>query len=242
MIFLRQILFNIAFYGYTAVYSILLTPFLILPRPWFLNFLNIYFRGVHIIEKYVLGLDFEVRGVENLPKDYPFLVASKHYSAYETMKLHLLFRDPAIILKKELTYIPLWGWHALKGDMIAIDRSQGQTSREHITKESVRMMKLNRPIVIFVQGTRVGLETTSAEKPYKRGILRMYDATHLPIVPLAMNSGVYWGRNSFLKKPGKVVFEFLPFIPPHLPHDEVMSRLEQGIETVSKKLVAEALQ
>lgn len=240
MIFLRQILFNICFYGYTALYSILLTPFLVLPRPWFLHFLNVYFRGVHLIEKYVLGLDFEVRGLEHMPP-YPFLVAAKHYSAYETMKLHLLFKDPAIILKKELTYIPLWGWHALKGDMIAIDRSQGQSSREHIARESVRMMNLKRPIVIFVQGTRVGLNDTTHEKPYKRGILRMYDATHLPILPLAMNSGVYWGRNSFFKKPGKVVFEFLPVIPPHLPHEDVMRRLENGIEPASKKLIEEAL-
>jgi len=91
IIFIRQILFNIAFYGATTIFCIVLTPAMLLPRPIFIIGLNSYFKSVHLIEKYVLGLDFEVRGKENIPTSGSFIVAAKHYSAYETMKLHLLF-------------------------------------------------------------------------------------------------------------------------------------------------------
>lgn len=101
-------------------------------------------------------------------------------------------------------------------------------------------MKNNRPISIFPQGTRVSINDTVAEKPYKRGILRMYEATGLPIIPVATNSGYFWPKNAFLKKPGKVIFHILPPIPPGLPANEVMTRLVDQIETTSNQLVQEA--
>lgn len=242
MTFIRQILFNIAFYGYTALTCIAYVPLLGLPRAHFVKALQFYFEMVHQIEKYVLGLDFVVRGKEYLPKEGAFLVGAKHYSAYETMKLHLLFNDPAIILKKELVRIPLWGWHALKADMIAIDRSSGESAVSSIVAGARHVKSQNRPIVIFPQGTRVSLEETTTRKPYKGGIARMYEATDLPIVPLALNSGVYWPKNAFFKKPGTVIFEFLPPIPPGLPANEAVAKLQACVEEASSRLVKEALE
>ncbi|MFA7276009.1 MAG: lysophospholipid acyltransferase family protein [Pseudobdellovibrionaceae bacterium] len=239
MIFIRQILFNIAFYGFTALSCIVLSPLILLPRPQFIYFLNGYFKTVYLIEKYVLGLDFEVRGREHVPEGGCFLVAAKHYSAYETMKLHLLFNDPAIILKKELKYIPLWGWLAARAHMIFIDRSSRDLAVNSIVNGALRVKKEGRPIVIFPQGTRVSLSDTPKEKAYKGGVIRMYEAAQIPIIPLAMNSGLFWGRNAFFKYPGKVIFEFLPPIPPGQNGQDVLKQLSTSLEDASQRLVAE---
>jgi 1-acyl-sn-glycerol-3-phosphate acyltransferase len=236
--FIRQILFNIAFYGGTIAFCIVLTPAMLLPRPIFIIGLNSYFKSVHLIEKYILGLDFEVRGKENIPTTGSFIVAAKHYSAYETMKLHLLFFDPAIIMKKELSRIPLWGWLAMKAKMIFIDRGSREIALASIVAGAKRVEAEGRPLVIFPQGTRVALTDTPANKPYKGGIVRMYEATSQPILPLAMNSGIYWKKNAFFKSPGKVIFEFLPAIPSGLKSADALAQLQTALETKSNELVA----
>lgn len=242
MLLLRQIFFNIFFYGWTAVCCILLTPCMILPRRLFVIPLTGYFKSVHLIEKYILGLDFEIRGAEYVPHGTPFLVAAKHYSAYETMKLHLLFKDPAIIMKKELRYIPLWGWLAWRAEMIFVDRGRSRdTAIQSIIYGAKRVKEQRRPIVIFPQGTRVTLDDTPQTKPYKGGIIRMYEASQLPILPLAMNSGLFWKKKAFFKYPGKVIFEFLPVIPPNQKSDDVLNRLKEQIETASSRLVKETI-
>ena len=101
------------------------------------------------------------------------------------------------------------------------------------------MAKQNRPIIIFPQGTRVSPATTVKEKPYKGGIVKMYTHTDIPIIPLALNSGLFWGRNSFTKKPGKVIFEFLSPIEPGLPDKKVMQALEDRLEEKSMALINE---
>lgn len=235
--FIRQILFNIVFYGATTIFCIILTPTMLLPRPIFIIGLNGYFKSVHLIEKYILGLDFELRGRENIPKSGAFIVAAKHYSAYETMKLHLLFHDPAIIMKKELSRIPLWGWLAMKARMIFIDRGSREIALNSIIAGAKRVEKEGRPLVIFPQGTRVAIDDTPDRKPYKGGIVRMYEATNQPILPLAMNSGLYWKKNAFFKYPGKVIFEILPPIPPGLSGAEALAKLQTELETRSSELV-----
>lgn len=242
MMIIRQVLFNIAFYGFTVLFCVFATPCLVLPRPLYFKVLMWYFRTVYKIEKYVLGLDYEIRGAENLPKDGHYIIAAKHYSAYETLKLHLLFPDPAIIMKRELMSIPLWGWHAKKSDMIAIDRGSKDIAIRSLIEGSKRMKDLNRPIIIFPQGTRVALDDTIKDRPYKFGIMKIYETTNMPIIPLAMDSGVYWGKNSFLKKPGKAVFQFLEPIAPGQNTQTAFETMRNAIETTSEKLVKEALE
>lgn len=241
VLIIRQFLFNIVFYGATTIFCILLTPAMLLPRSLFIIGLNTYFKSVHLIEKYILGLDFEIRGQQYIPKSGSFIVAAKHYSAYETMKLHLLFKDPAIIMKKELSYIPLWGWLAMKARMIFIDRGSREIALSSIVDGAKRVEKEGRPLVIFPQGTRVSLDDTPLQKPYKGGIIRMYEATKQPILPLAMNSGVFWKKNAFFKYPGTVIFEFLPPIPAGLSGADALMQLQSSIENKSSELVATAL-
>lgn len=238
---IRSILFNILFYGvWTPLICITMAPCLLLPRGFTVWVADFYQDGAYILEKYILGLDYEVRGLEHRPpKGTTYLVGAKHFSAYETLKLYRLFGDPTIILKRELLSLPLFGWFLKKLDVIAIDRGNREQSMSSLIDGAKKMQGQSRPIVIFPQGTRVKVDATTSEKPYKGGIAKLYTATNLKIVPLAMNSGLYWPRNSFWKQPGKVVFEFLPAIEPGLTGQEAMKILEERVESATAKLVEE---
>ncbi len=238
---IRSVFFNILFYGVlTPVICILTLPSLLFPRKVAVWVAEFYQTSSYYLEKYVMGIDYEVRGLENLPQGGEYLVAAKHQSAHETMKLHMLFPDPTIILKKELLRLPLFGWFLKRVGVIPIDRTNRGQAMTSIVEGAIRMKAAKRPIIIFPQGTRVAVDETTAKKPYKGGVAKMYGATGMPIVPLALNSGLYWPRNSFWKRPGKAIFEFLPPIPPGLPEKEVMHLLEEQIETASARLVEEA--
>ncbi len=242
MILLRSILFNIFFYAYTIIICVGFIPAFLFPRGAIVFVTHVWLGGVKILEKYILGLTFEVRGIEYLPKDNKYIVAAKHQSAYETLKLHHLFGDPTIVLKKELLSIPLFGHFLKKLDVIAIDRSNKEASMSSIVEGTRRMGENGRPIVIFPQGTRVSVNDTAKTKPYKGGIVKMYRSNDLPIIPLALNSGLFWARNSFIKKPGKVIFEFLPPIETGLPDKKVMKALEDRIEEKTIQLMREAME
>lgn len=241
MLLLRQAFFHFCFYGYMFIWCLLLAPMLLLPRKQFMLGLQFYFDSNYYVEKFSLGLDYEVRGLEYLPKEGSFLVAGKHYSTYETFKIHRLFKDPAIILKRELALIPIWGWLALKAGMIAINRSTGDSAMKSILEGAKRLQREGRPVMIFPQGTRVNLIDTPEKKPYKFGIIRMQEATGLPIIPMATNSGVYWPKHSFFVKPGKVIFEFFPPIMPGQDLKTTHKQMVDIIETNSNRLVQEAL-
>ncbi len=240
MIFLRSFIFNILFYGWTAISCILLLPTLLFPRTVVLAGTRTYLFFVLLFEKYIMGLTYEVRGKEFLPKSGIYIVAAKHQSAYETLKLHALFGDPTIILKQELMKIPLFGIFLKKIDVIPINRKSKEASIRAIVDGAQRMAKNNRPIVIFPQGTRVPVDVTTKKRPYKGGIVKMYSNTDIPIIPMALNSGLFWGRKSFIKRPGRVVFEFLPPIEPGLPDKKVMKALEDRIEEKTNALMVEA--
>lgn len=237
--FIRSTLFNLCFYVITGISCILLLPTLILPRSVYMIVVYFFAGTTALLEKYILGLSYEIRGLENLPKSGSFLVASKHQSAYETFKLHILFNDPAVVLKQELLKIPFWGQYLAKSDVIAIDRSTPKVAIKSIQEGARRVAKQGRPIIIFPQGTRVKPETTSKEKPYKIGIIRMQEATGLPIIPMALNTGVFYPKNSWCKKPGRVVFEFLPTLDIKENVGDTLKELESILEERSNALAEE---
>ncbi len=237
--FIRSTIFNLCFYILTSISCILLLPTLVLPNKFFLAIVKGFSHVTTLLEKYILGLTYEVRGIENLPKEGAYIVAAKHQSAYETFKLHILFNNPAIVLKKELLKIPLWGKYLAKSDVIAIDRSSPKTAIKSIREEARRVAAQKRPIIIFPQGTRVTPDTTTKEKPYKIGVVRMQEATGLPIIPLALNTGVFYPKSKWCKKAGRVIFEFLPPINPSDDASEILKKIEESIEKKSKKLVEE---
>lgn len=237
--FIRSTLFNLVFYAITALCSIAFLPLLIFPRKLYLNAVRLWLRIIVLFERIILGISYEIRGREHLPQDSPLLIAAKHQSAYETLKLHLVFKDPAIVLKKELLAIPIWGWHLKKSGVIAIDRSSPERALKSIESGALTMKEQGRQIVIFPQGTRVYPNQTPAEKPYKAGIFRVQKATNLPIIPLALNSGLFWPRNAWFKSSGKIVFQFLKPIQPGKSKKNLMRELEQKLEEHSTALMNE---
>lgn len=238
--FIRSTLFNIAFYGTTALACVLCLPGLLLPKRQAMWIVKLFVHSVWFFERRILGLDFEVRGREHIPSTGSFIIAAKHQSPYETMKMHILFDDPAIVLKKELLKIPLWGWFLAKSDPVAIDRSRARESLGQMGEGGLRAKAQGRPIVIFPQGTRVHTWQTPQDKPYKAGVAKLRDATGLPVIPLALDSGFFWPRSSWIKKPGRVVFEFLPPVPENLGVYEVVKDLQERLEKRSNLLVQEA--
>jgi 1-acyl-sn-glycerol-3-phosphate acyltransferase len=237
MIFLRSLAFNIAFHVWTAIACLGLLWMLLLPRHAMVRVVMWYLGTIAWLERTLVGIRYEVRGREHVPASGSFLLAAKHQSAWETMKLHFLVNDPAIILKRELLWIPIWGWYAAKARMIPVDRGARGRAVASLVRNSKPVRDEGRPIVIFPQGTRVA---AGAYRPYRIGVGVLYENLDIPIVPMALNAGLYWARHSFIKRPGTVVVEFLPPIQPGLGRAKAMQMLEEQLEAATDRLVVAA--
>jgi 1-acyl-sn-glycerol-3-phosphate acyltransferase len=238
--FIRSILFHFSFISFTFIFSVCFLWCLLLPRPKAMPFIRLYFRGLVLIEWLTLGLHYKVEGSENLPKDGKFILASKHQCAYETYLYPIILDDPAIILKKELLRIPLWGWYARKSEVISVDRSAFTKALKSMADGAKRCFEQGRPVLIFPQGTRTLPHETTAEKPYKTGIARIYNELQCPVVPVALNTGFFWGRKSFIKRSGTATLKILPPIEAGLENQALLKRLEEVIEPESKALFEQA--
>jgi 1-acyl-sn-glycerol-3-phosphate acyltransferase len=232
----RSLLFNFLFYVTTALFVVLGSPLLFGPRSWAMAALATHGRFELWLLKLIVGTTFEVRGREKLPKG-ACLVASKHQSAWETFALIPLFRDPALLMKRELFWIPFHGWFSHKFEMIPVDRDKGPAALRRMLREAKSRIADGREIIIFPEGTR---RAPGAPPDYKTGVILLYAALGVPCVPVALNSGVFWPRRSLTRRPGTIVVEFLDPIPPGLPKGEFLARLTLAIETASTRLLAEA--
>jgi 1-acyl-sn-glycerol-3-phosphate acyltransferase len=181
------------------------------------------------------GLGYEVRGAKHLIHG-GVLVASKHYCMWETVALFALLDDPAVVIKRELLRVPLYGWYARKQENIFIDRKAGASAVRAMMTAARRALAESRPILIFPEGTRKDIGATP---DYKPGVAGLYTELEVPCVPVALNSGLFWLAGGWLKKPGTIVVEFLETIPPGLARQEFMAELETRIETASARLIAE---
>lgn len=185
----------------------------------------------------IMGIKIEVRGKENLLAG-PMLVAGKHLSTLDTLAPFLFMNTPAFIFKKELFKVPIFGWYLKSAGMIGIDRDGGMSALKSMVADAKLRIAEGRPPLIYPEGTRQELDT----KPdYKAGVAAIYGMLGVPCVPMALNTGVFWPAKKFIKRPGTVVFEFLPAIEAGLKRQEFMERLETAIEGKTKELVQEAL-
>ncbi len=234
MILLRSALFNLLLVSTTAILGVLGLPLLALDRRHVCRLRDAWIRLELALLRATAGLEHRVEGVEHLPADGRCLVASKHQSAWETLALHTLFPDPAIVLKRELLRLPLLGWYFRKVGMVPIDRSAGAAALRRMTAEARRLSAAGRPIAIYPQGTRVA---PGADAPYRPGVYALYRALGVPAVPVALDSGRFWPRLSFAKRPGTITVRILPPIPPGLDRRAFMARLEDAIETASRELL-----
>jgi 1-acyl-sn-glycerol-3-phosphate acyltransferase len=235
---LRSLVFNLVFWLWTGVLAIAMLPCLVLPRGATQAMGRFWMRGVQTALEHVVGLDYEVRGRERVPVD-PAIFAVKHQSAWETLALHLLLPDPAIALKRELTLIPLFGWYVARAGMIRIDRRSGAKALRSMVEGARTALARGSSVVVFPEGTRVA---PGAHRSYHPGIAALYLHLGRPVVPVALNSGLFWGRRSFIKRPGRIAVEFLPPIEPGLDRVAFMAELERRLESATERLVAEAAQ
>jgi 1-acyl-sn-glycerol-3-phosphate acyltransferase len=233
---LRSLLFNFGLWSWTLLLVILCLPLLLLPRGAWIGAARVWKGGIRAMLRTLVGLDHEVRGRARVPVG-PVIYAFKHQSAWETLTLHLLIDDPAIALKRELTLIPLFGWYALRAGMIRIDRGHGTRALRSLIRNARRAVARGQSVVIFPEGTRVA---PGARRPYHPGVAALYLQLGLPVVPVALNSGLFWGRRAFVKQPGRITVEFLEPIPPGLDRRRFMEVLEESLETATNRLVAEA--
>lgn len=234
---IRALLFTVAFYTATVVILVGGSWLLLAPRSWAMAGLAFHARVSLWLLKVIVGTRLEVRGSHNLP-DGPALIASKHQSAWDTFALVPLLRDPAIVMKQELMWIPLYGWFSYKFRMIPVEREAGPAALRQMARAARDRAAARRHILIFPEGTR---RSPGAEPAYKPGVLFLYSALGLPCVPVALNSGLYWPRRSLRRYPGTIVVEFLEPIPAGLPRDEFETRLVTAIETATARLIEDAL-
>jgi 1-acyl-sn-glycerol-3-phosphate acyltransferase len=236
VILIRSLAFNLALYLVTALEAILGLPVLVLSRHLAYRFGRSWAAAILRLAAVIAGLDYEVRGREHLPAG-PAIIAMKHQSAWDTFAVAVVFDDPAIVLKQELMWIPFYGWYLWKAGMIAIDRKAGAQALRKLVAAGQRAASIGRPLVIFPEGTRTAPGT---HRPYQPGVAALYRQLGLPLVPVAVNSGLFWRRRSFLKRPGRIILEILPPIPPGGARQAVMQELERRIEGATARLLAEA--
>lgn len=235
LIFLRSLLYNILFYITLIVLLIAALPTFLMPRRGILFMAKTWGRVSVWLLRVICGTKVEWRGLEKLPPG-GYLVAAKHQSIWETFALIGHFDEPTFIIKRELQWIPVWGWFTIKGGMIPIDRGAGAQALPKMAEDARRAIAENRQIVIFPEGTR---RPPGAEPAYKYGVARLYAETGATCVPIALNSGLFWQRRSFLRYPGTIIVEVLDPIPPGLDSREFFARLQSDIETATARLIAE---
>lgn len=234
-IIIRSTIFNAAFYLVLLGYLIVAIPTFFLPRRAIIEVAKAWGRTSVWLLRVICDIRVDFRGLEKVPSGSA-LIAAKHQSAWETFALFMLFDDPAYILKRELQWIPFFGWYTIKARMIPVDRGAKGQALAAMTEAARREFAHGRQLLIFPEGTR---RPVGAEPRYKFGVAQLYAECAVPCVPVALNSGLFWPRRTYLRYPGTVRVEFLDPIMPGLGKEEFLSRLQSVIETSASRLVAE---
>jgi 1-acyl-sn-glycerol-3-phosphate acyltransferase len=233
----RAFAFNVVFFAWTAILGTVGLPFLFTPRRATMRFGRFWAASVLVLLRLIVGLAHEIRGLDRVPRS-GCIIAMKHQSAWDTLILPVVLGDPAVVLKRELLLLPFFGWYAGRAGSIAIDRSAGAGTLRRMLVKARPVAAAGRPIVIFPEGTRVA---PGERRSYQPGVAALYQALALPLVPAAVNSGLYWGRRSFFKRKGRIILEFLDPIPPGRTRPRLMAELERRIETAAEALLREGI-
>jgi 1-acyl-sn-glycerol-3-phosphate acyltransferase len=235
VIIIRSVVFNVLFYLVLVAYLMVAMPTLLLPRWGIIRLAQHWGRvNLHLL-RIVCGITVEWRGLEKIPAG-ACLVAAKHQSVWETFALLTLFRDPTYILKRELLWLPLFGWAAWRARMIPVDRGGGKPALAAMAAHVRDALAAGKQIIIFPEGTR---RPAGAEPKYKYGIAHLYGEGIAACVPIALNSGLFWPRRQFLRYPGTITVEILDPIAPGLAIDEFFERLQRDLEAATARLIAQ---
>lgn len=233
VIFLRSLLYNVLFYVFLVALLILAIPTFVMPR-WGIVFVSKFWARSSIwLLRVICGTKVEYRGLEKIPPG-PLIVASKHQSMWETFALLQFFEQPLYILKRELEWIPFFGWYLKKAGMIGIDRAAGGRTLLKMARRAGEEVRRGRQLIIFPEGTRRAVD---APPSYKPGVGQIYVNCGVTCLPVALNSGLFWPRRTFLRYPGTLVVEFLDPLPPGLSRNEFVAHISTVVEEATRRLV-----
>lgn len=232
---LRGTMYAIAFYLWTGLIGLIFVPLSVLSRQLAVKAGPPWAKMALWLLRPICGISQEIRG-EHYKVNGPVIYAVKHQSAWETLVFWALFPRPVYVFKKELLAVPVLGQYLWRGGHICIDRKSGGEALKQMIAEAKERLAEGRPIVIYPEGTRTAPHVKGTYQP---GVAALYSQLKVPVIPVALNSGLFWGKNSTAKTPGTVLLEFLPPIPAGLKSREFLAQLETAIETATERLVKE---
>ncbi len=236
MIYLRSLLFNVLIAVSLVVVGVPCLPILVLSRPTARRITRAWTHWLLWLLRHLVGLNVELRGMQHVPAG-PAIFAAKHQSALETFYLTLLLPQADFVVKRELVMIPIAGWYLATLGTLPVNRGAGARALKGLLSHARASVESGRSILIFPEGTRTPLGT---QQPYHPGIAALYTKLDLPVIPIALNTGLYWRRRSFAKRPGVAVIEFLEPIPPGLDRRSFMAQLKDRIDVASAQLLLKA--
>ncbi len=234
MTLLRSKLFDVLFGLWTVLLGLTIPVFMIWGTPARVRRLSrIWSNGTVFGLKHVVGLTHREIGLEHKHADGPVIYACNHQSSWETLVFNVLVPDIAVVLKEALYKYPIMGWFLKRSPMIPVDRAAGAAAMRQLLGGAKLALDEQRSILIFPEGTRQDVDVNHA---YNRGVALIYKQLKLPVVPVAMNSGLFWSKNGFNKKAGEITVSYLPPIPAGLGADEFMEGLHTAIVDEKQRL------
>jgi 1-acyl-sn-glycerol-3-phosphate acyltransferase len=237
MAYVRSLIFNIAVFFWIVFCLLCLGILLAMPVRYGYAMCTIMGEGINFLMRHILNLNYKVRGEKYAKTDVPVIYAPKHQSAWDIVLMYLQQPKAKFVLKQEIMNIPFFGRHSARFGMIPINRKEGARALVNMIKRAQSVVDSGTSLIIFPEGTRTD---PGEEVAYQRGITALYEKLNIPVVPIALNSGYYWGRRKFLKKPGMILVEYQAPIKPGLPREEFMKVLHDRLEGGARKLQQEA--
>ncbi len=234
VLWIRSLIFCPLFYAYALLIVVGMLWTFVLPVKKMLFVPEWWCKGNRFLLRWVVGIQVNVKGLENLPKKQGYIVAAKHQSAMETVLLHMMVPNAIYVLKESLLFLPVAGWYFLKTGCIAVNRKKGTKSLRKMLSISQKRLEDGFNIIIFPEGTR---RPVGSAPKYNSGVALVYEQCQVPVVPLALDTGCFWPKNSFKRFAGTATFEFLKPIEPGLDKKIFLNRLENQIENATNKLL-----
>jgi 1-acyl-sn-glycerol-3-phosphate acyltransferase len=224
-VWLRSWIYFCAFGVWTLMVAVLFLPSLA-RQAWATGAIRLWTRGVVSLARSLVRIDCRIEGREHVPAG-GCIIAAQHQSAYETYRLFVEMKQPVFVLKRELTRIPLIGWYMRRAGLVAIDRGAGAGAMRKMLRATRDALARGAQVIVFPEGTRT---PPGVHMPYRPGIVALYSYCDAPLVPMALNSGPYWGKTRILKRPGEIIFRFLPAMPKGLGKEEMLQELRARLE------------
>jgi 1-acyl-sn-glycerol-3-phosphate acyltransferase len=231
VILLRSWIYFFAFLVWTVGVAIICLPLLASRRATVFS-IRTWVRGIKTMARVICGITFHTEGRENIPSG-PCIVAAQHQASFETYLMFLEFQSPVFVLKRELIFIPVIGWYMQRAGLVHVNRGAGASAMRKMLREAQAAVDTGHQVIIFPEGTRA---KPGASVPYKPGIVALYTHCDAPLIPMALNTGHFWGKTRILKRPGEIVFRYLPAMPRDLPREEMLAELRRRIDAASAEL------